>query len=69
MAWTKRENHSHPNRANGMGLFLDAQIGRRTVPEDVLRLERYLIYEHIHLAVGSQFNVDPTESLDRIPVA
>lgn len=48
-------------RANGMVLFLDAQVGRRTVPEDVQRLERYLIYEHVHLAVDPQFNVDPTE--------
>lgn len=69
MAWTKRENHSHAKRANGIGLILDAQIGRRTVPEDVLGLERYLIYEHVHLAVDPQFNVDPAESLARIPPA
>lgn len=48
-------------RANDMVLFLDVQIGRRTVPDDVQRLERYLQQPHVHLAIDPEFDVERTE--------
>lgn len=48
-------------RANDMVLFLDVQIGRRTVPDDVQRLERYLQEPHVHLAIDPEFDVERTE--------
>lgn len=48
-------------RANDMLLFLDVQIGRRTVPEEVQRLESYLKHPHVHLGIDPQFDVGRTE--------
>lgn len=48
-------------REHDMVLFLDAQIGRRSVPEDVQRLDRYLQHPHVHLAIDPEFDVGRTE--------
>ncbi len=48
-------------RSNDMLLFLDVQIGRRTVPDDVQRLQRYLLQPHVHLALDPEFAVGQTE--------
>jgi hypothetical protein len=48
-------------RANGMVLFLDVQVGRRSVPDDVQRLQRFLQQPHVHLAIDPEFNVERTE--------
>lgn len=48
-------------RAHGMVLFLDVQMGRRSVPEEVQRLQRYLQQPHVHLAVDPEFDVGPEE--------
>ena len=48
-------------RNNDMLLFLDVQIGRRTVPNDVQRLQRYLLQPHVHLALDPEFAVGRTE--------
>lgn len=48
-------------RKNDMLLFLDAQIGRRSVPEDVQRLHRYLMQPHVHLGIDPEFDMESTE--------
>ncbi len=48
-------------RSNDMLLFLDVQIGRRKVPEEVQRLHRYLLEPHVHLALDPEFAVGSTE--------
>lgn len=48
-------------RANNMVLFLDVHIGRRTVQQEVGRLERFLMQPHVHLAIDTEFDVDRTE--------
>ncbi len=42
-------------RENGMLLILDAQIGYRTVENDVKGLRPWLAQEHVHLAIDPEF--------------
>ncbi len=42
-------------RDNGMLLILDAQIGHRTVENDVKGLRPWLAQEHVHLAIDPEF--------------
>jgi hypothetical protein len=48
-------------RAHRMLLFLDVQIGRRIVPDDVQRMGRYLQEPHVHLGIDPEFDVGRTE--------
>lgn len=48
-------------RAHDLLLFLDLQIGRRTVQEDVQRMNTYLLQPHVHLAIDPEFDVERTE--------
>lgn len=48
-------------RDHEMLLFLDAQIGRRSVPDDVQRLSHYLQQPHVHLGIDPEFDVERTE--------
>lgn len=48
-------------RDNDMVLVLDLQIGRRTVPQDVQRINQFLLQPHVHLAIDPEFNVERTE--------
>jgi hypothetical protein len=45
-------------RENGMLLILDAQIGYRTVENDVVGLRPWLAQEHVHLAIDPEFAMD-----------
>lgn len=47
--------------ANDMLLFFDLQIGRRTVQTEVEGLQRWLEYEHVHLALDPEFAMDEGE--------
>lgn len=53
--------HIEFTRANDMLLFLDLQIGRRSVPEEAQRMNRYLLEPHVHLAIDPEFDVGRTE--------
>lgn len=48
-------------RNHDMLLFLDLQIGRRAVPDDVRRMRGYLSQPHVHLAIDPEFDVERTE--------
>jgi hypothetical protein len=63
-------------RENGLLLILDAQIGYRTVENDVKGLRPWLEQEHVHLALDPEFAMDdgqiPGEhigSIDAVDVA
>jgi hypothetical protein len=45
-------------RENGLLLILDAQIGYRTVEQDVTGLRPWLMQEHVHLAIDPEFAMD-----------
>lgn len=45
-------------RENGMLLILDAQIGYRTVENDVKGLRPWLQQDHVHLAIDPEFAMD-----------
>jgi hypothetical protein len=45
-------------RDNGMLLILDAQVGYRTVENDVKGLRPWLAQEHVHLAIDPEFAMD-----------
>ena len=45
-------------RENGMLLILDAQIGYRTVENDVVGLRPWLAQDHVHLAIDPEFAMD-----------
>ncbi|MEJ7900711.1 MAG: hypothetical protein WKF63_02645, partial [Thermomicrobiales bacterium] len=45
-------------RDNGMLLILDAQIGYRTVENDVKGLRPWLAQDHVHLAIDPEFAMD-----------
>lgn len=45
-------------RDNGLLLILDAQIGYRTVENDVKGLRPWLAQEHVHLAIDPEFAMD-----------
>ncbi len=42
-------------RDNGLLLFLDVQIGYRTVENEIVGLEPWLSQEHVHLAIDPEF--------------
>jgi hypothetical protein len=48
-------------RENGLLLILDAQIGYRTVENDVKGLRPWLAQEHVHLAIDPEFAMDDGE--------
>lgn len=45
-------------RDNGLLLILDAQVGYRTVENDVKGLRPWLAQEHVHLAIDPEFAMD-----------
>lgn len=45
-------------RENGLLLILDAQIGYRTVEQDVTGLRPWLMQDHVHLAIDPEFAMD-----------
>ena len=45
-------------RDNGMLLILDAQIGYRTVENDIKGLRPWLAQDHVHLAIDPEFAMD-----------
>lgn len=47
--------------ANGILLFLDVQIGRRTVETEVHGLEKWLAKPFVHLAIDPEFAMQPGE--------
>lgn len=48
--------------ANDMFLLLDVQMGLKTPKEDYEGLERWLRYDHVHLAIDPEFHVLPGET-------
>ena len=48
--------------ANDMFLVLDVQMGLKTPKEDYEGLERWLRYDHVHLAIDPEFHVLPGET-------
>lgn len=40
---------------NGILLILDLQIGHSTVRAEIDRIEKWLLYEHVHLAIDPEF--------------
>jgi len=40
---------------NGILLILDLQIGHNTVRDEIDRIEKWLLYEHVHLALDPEF--------------
>lgn len=49
-------------RENGLLLFLDAQIGYRSVENDVKGLRPWLAQSHVHLAIDPEFSMDAGET-------
>lgn len=49
-------------RDNGMLLILDAQIGYRTVENDVKGLRPWLAQDHVHLAIDPEFAMEDGET-------
>lgn len=47
---------------NDMFLVLDVQMGLKTPKEDYAGLERWLRYDHVHLAIDPEFHVLPGET-------
>lgn len=47
---------------NDMFLLLDVQMGLKTPKEDYEGLERWLRYDHVHLAIDPEFHVKPGET-------
>lgn len=47
---------------NDMFLLLDVQMGLKTPKEDYAGLERWLRYDHVHLAIDPEFHVLPGET-------
>ncbi len=47
---------------NDMYLLLDVQMGLKTPKEDYAGLERWLRYDHVHLAIDPEFHVLPGET-------
>jgi hypothetical protein len=57
------EHHVHryldAARAHGVSLILDLQIGRGNIPEEVRKIERYLLEPDVHVAVDPEYAVGP----------
>jgi hypothetical protein len=49
-------------RANGMLLFIDLQNGRLNPVEEAQRVRKWLVNEHVHLAVDPEFTFRPGET-------
>jgi hypothetical protein len=47
---------------NDMYLLLDVQCGLKTPKEDYAGLERWLRYDHVHLAIDPEFHILPGET-------
>ncbi len=48
--------------ANDMYLLLDVQCGLKTPKEDYAGLERWLQFDHVHLAIDPEFHILPGET-------
>lgn len=49
-------------RDNDMYLLLDVQMGLKAPKEDYAGLERWLRYDHVHLAIDPEFHILPGET-------
>lgn len=49
------EQYVRLTRDNGMLLFLDIQMGRSTVEEELARIAKFLTNEHVHVALDPEF--------------
>lgn len=47
---------------NNMFLLLDVQMGLKSPKEDYSGLERWLRYDHVHLAIDPEFHVQPGQT-------
>jgi hypothetical protein len=45
--------------ANGVLLILDVQVGLSTVEDEIDRVEKWLMYPHVHLAIDPEFSMQP----------
>lgn len=56
------DEYTQFTEANDMFLVLDVQMGLKTPKEDYEGLERWLRYDHVHLAIDPEFHVEPGET-------
>lgn len=52
------DEYAEFTRDNGLLLFLDVQIGRRTVENEIVGLKPWLSQDHVHLALDPEFAMD-----------
>ena len=52
------DEYTEFTRDNGLLLFLDVQIGRRTVENEIVGLKPWLSQDHVHLALDPEFAMD-----------